>query len=169
MASLRATAFHEAGHAAVLLFFRRRFQYLTVIADGNVAGHLLHHTRPDDCRSLFSRVPHWIDIELMCLLAGCVAQKKAAPSSVKGFHSENDYLQCANYLGGPGSEHYIEYCLARVKEMFSDEITWAGVEALAGALIERRKLRYLEAKKIVLEAQAVAFAKEAARLPQPDT
>jgi hypothetical protein len=155
--ALRATAYHEAGHAVMCIYLQRKFRYLTIVSEGTAAGHLARFaSKPVQGRQLwFERVPHWIDVILMISVAGEIAQHRGCPRSVKHVHGSSDRSHMHDYLFGlnvPGWQYYFEYCRARSKATFNDKITWAGVEALVKALIQRQTISYEDAVKIFRDA-----------------
>jgi hypothetical protein len=156
-------AYHEAGHAVATILLGRKFRYVTVIPEGDSAGHIKYFSpKTQRFRVLgFERIPNWIDVELMTSLAGEVAQGMALPRSVRPWHGKSDRRQNLDFfwaLNCAGGDEYVEYCKARLYSMFHDKINWAGLKALAFALLERKTLTYNEAWQIFLDGSNKALA-----------
>ena len=155
------TAFHEAGHAVACLRLGRKFAYVTIVSQGDTAGHLRHwrarRFASGEIRMLgFMRFPEWIDQRLMISMAGEIAQKKGAPKSYRRHHAGGDWTGVDDFFwatGLAGWKEYIPYCLARLQFMCADPATWAGVSALAEELIHHRKLDYAQAEKVFRSAE----------------
>ena len=103
--ALRATAFHEAGHAVASIWLQRPFKYVTIEPDGDTLGHVHAWVpgkwfRPD--LEVTPRVRALIDAEVSVLFAGGIAEKRHVGRSNR--HStRSDYsalVGLALYIGG---------------------------------------------------------------------
>ena len=92
-------------------------------------------------------------------LAGGIAQRRAAPRSVRAWHGESDRhaaIEClVAYLDGTGPGKILDAYLRAVHleaEAMLGGPWWRAVEALAAALLERTTLGGKEAEQIIREA-----------------
>lgn len=98
-------------------------------------------------------MPRWVDEQVMISMAGEIARRKGSPHSVRVGHAQSDRNAQANWLLNlPAWQEYVAYCKARLEETFDDPVTWGGVKGLARALMKRKKLSYLEARKVYFDA-----------------
>jgi hypothetical protein len=162
----RSSAYHEAGHAVACFLFRRKFRSITVGPGGGLVLGYRSRLREDPSHAIlpFGRVPQIIDGFVMISMAGEIAQRKASPDSLKSWHSQWDRNSQADWVFNiPGWPEYTAYCKARLEATFNDPITWAGVKALARALLKRKKLSYSEARKTYEDAIDKEVRKRARR------
>ena len=98
-------------------------------------------------------------------MAAEIAQRKGSPHSVRLGHAQSDRNAQANWLlNVPAWEEYRAYCRARIQETFNDPITWAGVEGVTRALLNRNKLSYSEAHKAYLDATNAELRRSVSKL-----
>jgi len=151
----RGIPYHEAGHAVACFLLGKEFRSIEIASDGGQVLHYPSRLRQDRSHGIhrLDQVPRVIEIFLLPSMAGDIAQKKASPHSVRSGHAQSDRNSQANWLFNiPAWREYVAYCNARLRIAFDDPITWAGVKGLARALMKRKKLSYLEARKAYTDA-----------------
>ena len=68
----RRAAYHEAGHAVIAWCFGRRIEHVTIVPSGDSGGHILYRT--DRVFEWERPTETWLRVELLCTMAGPVAQ-----------------------------------------------------------------------------------------------
>jgi len=148
-----AAVYHEAGHVVACFLLKRRFKYATIEPDEDSLGHVLETRlptsfRPDIDNGLRARAV--AEKRILSLFAG-----EAAEARWRGKHNWRgaaaDYHKVANltsYFCGDVEEEeaYARWLALRARNMVCSEVHWPLVEAVAGALLERNRLAYAEAR-----------------------
>ena len=152
------TAVHEAGHAVVALETDFRFRYVTIVPDherGSL-GHLAHHPdprsfRPDVQVTIAGRGR--LEKHIMLALAGFAAEvlvfgTGCAPKLWEA--DRNAAVDCAQYMSGSSEEcsAYLAWLQLRTDNLLRGVTGRRVLDALAKALIQRRRLSYKEAVSI---------------------
>jgi ATP-dependent Zn protease len=155
-ASETATAYHEAGHAVAAWLRGMKFREVSILpnASANSLGHLLHageprwfHPEYDVSLRTVARVENHI---LVCF-AG-----PAAEARLRGRHNwrgaGSDMQQAADmvsFLCGSAEEEEAYLKLVRIRARGLVEAHWVKVEAIAMALMDRRRLTWVEVDTII--------------------
>jgi hypothetical protein len=189
-----STAYHEAGHSvAAILWFRSAFKSVSVVEIDDVAGRVLSRGpgkwfRPDI--EVDGKVRRRIEREIMILWAGPLSEQRFTgefndigaglllnhddPKQAGPLLAGSD-LSAIVTLGGyvaSGSDEetsaYIEWLRLRTLNEMNRPgwYFWPCVEALAEALLERRTMRYRQARDLVWGTQQHLLQEDlAARKP----
>ena len=158
-AQLRATAYHEAGHAVVALWEgARRPRRVTIVRQDDTLGRVTHvawgvRFRPDVELTL-SRARQ-LQAGIDSLLAGVVADRRGTGRRHNWAGASSDFQQAvdlASYLNN-GSSRQITLYLAWREQCVRDavEARWSEVERVAQALLSRHALKGDEVRRIVRE------------------
>lgn len=158
---LEGTAYHEAGHAGMRLWLGRAVKRVTIVpdAEGRVLGYSASFLpgrwlRPDVDAN--DRGRNWIEREVKMLLAGRWAEFKYAGRHSHVGASGDDKKVCdlLSYLCGSEEEitAYWKLLIIRTRQTLDDPPVWAGVTALASALLSAKTLNGREADRIFWEA-----------------
>lgn len=170
-----ATAYHEAGHAAVAILLGRSLKRVTIRADSreNSLGHVLYFRLPD----WFS--PEWIggsdpaghavlDQCICTCLGGALAEEifTGTYNKIGAANDEKGLADLLCYLGvawkrdaggepyqdiGPARSRYRRRVKANLRRY------WSAVEALAAALVRCKTISGERAQEITLAALPVAL------------
>lgn len=156
---LKAIAYHEAGHAVACCLMRRRFKYVAIEptegAQGQVGGHHMSlGSRPGTGSTNKSHSA--AERMIVCLLAGHIAER-AACKKRRPRGSEADFraaLDLAVRLMGSieQAEAYLHSLYARTRQLIELQCNWRAVEALANVLLDRKRVGYRKARRIVAAA-----------------
>jgi hypothetical protein len=162
--ALRRTAYHEAGHAIAALQLGLPFRYVTVVAKDDYLGCVLHRMRRSFRPDLEPppRVLVELDNRIVCALSGVTAEAKLI-GRMNHVGASSDYRMAADlalYRAGEGeiASKYLAWRLAVARARWENPATWATVEALAAALLERGKLTSKEARAVE-NAAFLAYAR----------
>jgi ATP-dependent Zn protease len=153
-----ATAYHEAGHAvvAVLLGVGLRKRGVSIIPDveDDTAGRV--HTRSslrgnpeyDNSR----RIRFNAEDRVVVKLAGIEAQRRFNPRSVRNYHGSSDFRTAIDllcYFVGSDAELNAYVRLLRLRARQTVQQFWVDIEAVAAALMEKKRLSGPEVKAII--------------------
>jgi len=154
--SLMQTAYHEAGHGVAASLMKIRFTRLSIISDEDSLGRMsgskwTSNFNPEytDQKILRSR----IERHIIVLLAGYAAVMIFA--GVKNRQgAKSDFHTAANlgsYVCGNSEEigSYMDWLVERTKNILSNSINRAAVEALARELLVNKEIGYKKAKAII--------------------
>jgi hypothetical protein len=151
-------AYHEAGHvtACLRLGIGIGRAGVSIVADGGggfTASHRGFRGNPEvgDTDRRRSR----IEKNVVMILAGTAAQRKFRPSSVRRMHGSSDRNQAINLLGClVGSDQELDAWLKllriRAEHLVENAFNWKVIEAVAAALMERKRLGAKDVKDISL-------------------
>jgi hypothetical protein len=159
--ALRATAYHEAGHAVVAWLQGHGFKGVSIVAD-EAAGSV--------GRVIVNRAPRWFrpdvqmdrrhrtlcEMEIRELLAGSEAERRftGRRNHVGARRDHERAVDYADWVTG-GSvdevEPYLDRLSVEVALMFDDDIRWRAVQRLAEELVLRGELSGSEARSIITE------------------
>lgn len=156
-------AYHEAGHAVAAFKHRIRYRYVSIIPDDSgTFGRVLLTLSSDDSiyylddptdseRCLFER-------RIITYYAGYVAEAKHQNIELD---SRGDYgadwenaIEHARFACGSLEEEYAfaEWLFYRTIVMFRIPRNWKMVEALAAELLKRKKIGYIDSRRIMCKA-----------------
>lgn len=131
---LRATAYHEAGHAVMALVLGRPIQKVTVSPNQNYLGACQIQ------KGRFKPTKDWLEDEILILFAGM-----AAESQVTGRYcpsgAAQDLRGIRRYvLMRTGGDRQVERLerrlLDKAEHLLADPVTWKAVEAIATELLK---------------------------------
>jgi len=157
---IKATAYHEAGHAVVAHVCGRRFKSITIEPKDNTAGsvkfydklavlRIIDGTHPSDWLSLHKdEAERIVDRHIFSAMAGHIAQEMAFPGSVEPWQWENDREDLLDILIASDPDSGWDRAKAEAEALLSSN--WHLVERLAEALLSRRTLTGKEARAILL-------------------
>jgi hypothetical protein len=160
-AQLRATAYHEAGHAVVALHRGDRTpRRVTIVRKGGILGSVTHAAwgrrfRPDV--DLTPRRIRQLQASIDTLLAGVIAERRGTGRRQNWAGATSDLNRAvglADYLNS--SSRQVDLYLAWRQQCVRDqvEILWPDIERVAGALLARSNLDGDELRQIVFPARA---------------
>lgn len=139
---LRATAYHEAGHAVAAIARQRRFSYMTIEPDHGrgSAGHVRFSARQGG--SIIS-----LHTGAVIALAGEAAQRQFSPRSIRLHQSDGDRAIVADAaLLATGSAEQagllVKFWTVCARDLIASR--WTAVNQVAAALLDRRRLTYAE-------------------------
>lgn len=148
LGTLRAAAFHEAGHVAMADFFQVRTVEASIEWDASswTDGYV-----ENDGRQM--RGLDWTSFAII-VLAGGEAQRKFDRHSWRGWHTEEDERDAYNAVrhlarSEAETEVYLHCLKDSARTLLAHPGVWRVVEAIAEALLERGKLRGVEVDRIV--------------------
>ena len=155
---IRATAFHESGHAVVAFKLG-----IPIHSDGisTLPGEGFHGFCSILLRkggdTFSDRIRCDAERQVMFLLAGIEAQRRYRASSIRRHHNHSDYIEAVDFLT-PFSESaeevsaWLKLLQIRTRAIIDSDTWWAVIERLARELIQRRRLSGRETKLILLQA-----------------
>jgi ATP-dependent Zn protease len=142
--ALRATAYHEAGHAVVALLWEHPTM-ATIVPSGDALGSTRHRSWGARFRPDLAMTPGRaarLQARITTLLAGDIAERRATGSrSDGGAFDRQAAVDLAAYLNG--SDRQIELYLAWRAECARQavETYWPQIDRLAEALLDHKTLR----------------------------
>jgi ATP-dependent Zn protease len=145
---LRATAYHEAGHAVVSLERGHSVQSATIIPneDDGTLG-ICQNSRPpkwfkpDEGNGF--REQRWIEARVIILMAGMVAEREVCGRNnwVGANHDHQHAVDLASSMyDGAVLDRFVAFMLERTRSLIRGPAIWLKIEATAAALIEQRTL-----------------------------
>ena len=164
--TLKATAYHEAGHAMAAwcleIPFGKGKHALSIVPEGTTQGHfipkyILRRRSPDVKTTGADRLK--IERIVVVLLAGMVAQRRHRPASVRSWHGSSDFQSAVNLLSpftgnNREIEAYLRLLRIRAELTLERPGSWECVDALAAALLSRKFLSATEAVEIIQATHA---------------
>ncbi len=155
-----ATAYHEAGHAAVAVWFGVQLERVELTPDHPVHAGCCWE-KVDDPHALSLAVElgeeDVIRPQIKILLAGRAAQQKGGFDHVPGGdqYDRETALRIAALMVNCTSEaeKLIDQSLAETRKLLDTAAVWAGVEALAGELIRKGRVEGAEAQRVLAAAR----------------
>lgn len=174
-AQLWATAYHEAGHAIAAIDLKVGLGRIgvSIVASENSNGGRFSgfaHVRkgfsgnPDMETTGAMRLK--AENRTIVLFAGEAAQRRFRPSSVRNYHAHSDRktaIDLMSYFVGSDRElkAYLAWLRIRAEQLMDNPGTWIRVEALAKALMERKRVSATEAKHIADTALTESIGRSA--------
>jgi hypothetical protein len=162
---LKATAYHEAGHAVACDRLGFKIKRVTIVRKkGEYLGacpvkHLrLHQADVVGRRACCKQLGRYHDY-IVSIFAGGEAQRRFCARSLTRFSTSTDYEIVNGFLFGLHSGrkkeifHVFRYLRARAQSFVSYPSNWRIIQDLATALLERKTLTGEEAKAVLLASQ----------------
>lgn len=141
-----ATAYHEAGHAFADWHFGFKVKRATIVPKDGYAGYVVSKSRLH-FRSLAYTNPSGARIgrlheRIVSLLAGCAAQRRYRPSSIRSWHGSSDRKGVVDLVFGLHAEneapHVFRYLTLKAENLVKRY--WFVIEHLAGELFKRKTM-----------------------------
>lgn len=146
---LKATAYHEAGHAVVLWSLGEKFKTVTIVPKDETLGHVLRRTYPKGFNPEVEVTPRMrlrFEAIIASLLAGQIAEAKFLGRPV---HSgmESDYqsaVEHTSYLFGSNKtmQAYLTFTSSLARDVVNSY--WWAVKVVAEELLVRKLMNYNE-------------------------
>ncbi len=175
---LRATAFHEAEHAVAHLVYKRRFEYVTITPDGDTLGCVHRGSRLG--KAMLSKREKAMDTgfldfgSLVISSAGVLAEKEITGKfnnrgAIFDHQTISSFLEdralFSNWAGyqpvKPSRTTVNLWAAAQGEAEAIVSLFWAKIEAIAQALLERKKVTYDETKEICTAVGMAELARRA--------
>jgi len=159
---LEAFAYHEAGHAVMFVLQRLRFLLVTMTPDGEFLARIVGppNDRIDvrgETASRWNRQCLWR--RALAAAAGPAAQELwEGPSGSYALNDRREVLEFGQwyFLGREGDvEEFADRAYEEAQRILRKPANWSKVKALAEALLEKKTIRYREARRIVLGPRIV--------------
>lgn len=156
---LRATAYHEAGHAVVMWELRSRqgergFEHVTIVPNEEQGslGHCRNVPAPSDFHPDVETRPEDVvrlQDDIVATFAGTEAEKRYT-GRYNHVGADSDYhhaVELADYLVGSNEEceALLRWLMVRTRALVAQPHVWAMIEALAAALLEHPTMTSEEA------------------------
>lgn len=165
-ATLKSTAYHEAGHAVAAWWLHLRFKKVSIRPDSDSLGRLVHRkfkaADNPECNSS-ARIQLLMEKHAICALAGREAQRKFNPRSIRSYHHRSDYGQVIEYLScrvadGEEIRLWARLLVHRANALIT--FRWPAVKAVATALLERKTLTEQEVRDTIDSAYSQAVQRK---------
>lgn len=158
--ALRATAYHEAGHALAAWKERLPISTISIIPDEDgTLGRVTHQAPPASFQPDIDaglRVRDRIEKHAIVAFAGVEAERLVAArvSSESGARDRAGAAQLVAYLGGSVEEQraYLQLLSVRARQLVRVPHLRVPLDALATALLDRRHISGPAARKILKES-----------------
>jgi hypothetical protein len=161
--SYKLVAIHQAGHAAVHLYFNHPFKNISVVhEDGSLGRVNATPTKRLEQIMLFgSPTPsdeRYLEQEMIILMAGGVAEikylkRKTLPRECKkDLDNLIHYCESALSIHGKALFHYSQYIIEVAKSVLDINEVWAYVEKLSELLLNQKTLKYADCEKLFNES-----------------
>lgn len=146
-------AYHEAGHAVMLLAFCFNIEQATIVGNENAGGHATHTWVVDmdemaTSDSYDEEAQIAFEHGIMVFLAGEIAQKRFAPNSTDEYHAYSDRHAIAQLFDAfIGDDEELRNAYWEFLELRTDRLLeryWNKVEWIAKLLMEHKTLGYEE-------------------------
>ena len=171
--ALRATAYHEAGHAVADWRHGFKIKRVTIVpavnSKGMVSGKDFRFRDLEYGRLTGNRIGYYHD-RIICCLAGGEAQRRFNPRSFRTHHTASDIESVKELLFRLHSDqekeafHAMKYLQARARNFVRFSMNRQMIEDLAKALLERRSMTGEEVAE-TLRASMQAQRECARRVP----
>ncbi len=156
---LLRVAIHEAGHAFASYRLGARFEYVSIVPnlEEMSAGHVQGTPWPSAVHidsHLDSRSQSHLERHVIVLWAGPVAEKRFSGRfnwiGARGdTHAISELAWFIVDGHSDGMKAFSNWMRFKAEELLMPPYHWAGVEALAHALVEQRMIRSTDARKII--------------------
>ncbi len=154
---LRATAFHEAGHAVACIYERVALSTVSIAHAKDTAGrviyrHLLSRSHIDCDRSTRNRLR--MEHMVRMLLAGPAAQRRSSPPSIRHYHGEDDFKKAIDLVthfteSEEECSAYIRLLEVQTQCFLNRPGVWDQITALATALLVETTITSQRTRSIV--------------------
>lgn len=150
-----ATAYHEAGHAAVALALGRLVQRVSALPDRDRLGWCEFKKGP------YRPSEDWVEREVLIALAGMAAEARHTGTYAREEAGRD--LRFARSLlvqraGESRAERLERRLLAKTESLLADDGVWAAVEAIVGELLKHGAIGGRAAKHLYDHAVRAAEA-----------
>lgn len=156
-------AYHEAGHAVCAVFLQRAFRHATIVADEEYGslGCVEFHQYPAALMSYLQSTDQgsprggaMVECEVIHRLAGTIAEAKATDNGPPENSWRSDRKQMADIVlrvtgSADEAEAYVEWLRIRSKALVNK--LWPAIEAVALALLDKKRLSRAEIRKICFD------------------
>jgi hypothetical protein len=166
---LECTAYHEAGHAAIAFVLRRAVKLVTIMpnAEAGTLGHVRKGDFSDSFRPDANKDPRTrslVEREIIISLAGPAAEAKykGHRNNIGACGDYHDAVDLAMHVCVSVKEthRYLAWLAVRAEEQVDVALTWAGIEALAKALLLHHCLSGRAARAVFDEGRNVLLRAE---------
>jgi ATP-dependent Zn protease len=153
-------AYHEAGHAAAAIWHGRALRRVTIVPDKE-EGSLGHVARRKRRRQSFDPENQTLDDAryqtrlirgILIALAGPAAEERfTGRPNPHGAGGDMEYvveLACRACPDDNERMHFVGWLKVRTRRFVARPPVWIGIEAIAGALLERRTMSAREVKEV---------------------
>jgi len=156
--NVEATAYHEAGHAVMTAACNRKIYSATIIPRDDAHGSVEHENPLRGIKLKFNNgYPARLRAEdaVMICLAGGIAQLRAFPRLLRRWHTHTDYVRAVeiarSICGSPDeATAFLKWLDLRMRSIL--DVRWFQVEAVAAALVERKRLTGAEIASLMTAA-----------------
>jgi ATP-dependent Zn protease len=157
--SIRATAYHEAGHAVIAWRLDLKFRYATIKpCDDGTLGHVAFYRRRSDSRAKHTN-------RIVEGYAGQIAEAiYRGRRPLFGMHSDNQQaVNLVNDLYGSQEtcEAYLHFCFLRARDLVTSD--FGKIKDVAAALLERETLSYQDVEEVIMHGSTALCASGAGK------
>ncbi len=144
MTELEGTAFHEAGHAVLMVVYGIRFKHVTITESDDALGHVLSDNPPwfDPQYGLSQYTEHYTRARIYSLYAGQLAQQLfTGDANLAGAESDNNRIgELAGFVSGSNED--ASDMLSQLRQETEEHIAAFNyhIIAVAKALLEQQTL-----------------------------
>ena len=147
--TMKATAYHEAGHAVADWRHGFKLKRATIVPKGDSAGSVsstlrLHFRRLEYSNPSGATIGRYHE-RIVSLLAGRTAQRHFKPQSVRSWHASSDLhaatdLLCRLHGYGKEATRAFEYLEVRARNLVTQRHNWRMIQDLARTLMQRQTM-----------------------------
>jgi len=170
---LERTAYHEAGHVAVLLHLDMPFKYATIIPGKDFLGLVIRNgikkklfKKFNDYENLTIQDEYFIKKSLVVNISGLAAEsrflnRRLSIKAARAQHDLNNFIDLAGRMHNGNYEiisAYYNYILVEAYALFgmgknetSDTPVWEVTKVIAKELLDKKTLTYLECRNFARE------------------
>ena len=153
--TIRATAYHEAGHCVAACLVRKRFRLATIIPKEGSLGEFVPDklAKIDIASADVKSCKAWIFIGLAGIIAENEFRNPGKISKMPSFHPDIDIVtKIANKLcwSSKEKEAYLRFMWIRTRNII--ERYWQAVQLMANELIKQKTIHYNQALEIIKKA-----------------
>jgi hypothetical protein len=159
--SLKATAYHEAGHAVMAHLRDVPIKCVTIVPEENTHGHIEYRRSPKwfhpDIDSDSTRARRRIEAHIQISFAGGIAERKfkgrRAPNWTVG-PDNSDAVDLAFRVcsSTKAAEHYLAWLYQQAMDALEVPIYWNMVEEVATRLLDKKRLNAQQVKAAIRAA-----------------
>jgi len=180
---LEATAYHEAGHAVAGYLLRRRFEYVTIVPEGDCEGvtefgpldHLIG-ALVEGAES--GPILAYLRQALVTVLAGPTAEERwsGVPQPLEhlwgqdALATEDDHAQAIDMAGFIGNNpedaaSVLRDAALEARLLWREPRNWAAVDVLAAELLQVQRVEGRRARRVIREVLAAARNRVEGEMP----
>jgi hypothetical protein len=164
---IQATAYHEAGHAAMRLELGRRLAHVTIKPDDESLGHILKLPTKLDVEWFDQhdwRIRRWAETEIMTLLAGGESERRLTGrrNNPGARFDERQASEVAMRSEGEGdrAHAYLRWLRFKVADWVVSPLLWQPIEAIAAALIDKETMTGAEVRDLFWQVRRAGLSPE---------